>query len=69
MKSEKSESVQNNVQPEVQKLTVSLSVDEWNAVLSVIEQSTSPHIQVKSVAGELVKQLQPQVKVDEKTIG
>jgi hypothetical protein len=66
MKAEKAESVQNNVQPEVQKLTVILSVDEWNAVLSVIEQSTSPHIQVKSVAGELVKQLQPQVTEDAK---
>jgi hypothetical protein len=66
MKSEKSESVQNNVQQEVQKLTVSLSVDEWNAVLSVIEQSTSPHIQVKSVAGELINQLQPQVTEDAK---
>jgi hypothetical protein len=66
MKSEKSKSVQNNVQPEVQKLTVTLSVDEWNAVLSVIEQSTSPHIQVKSVAGELIKQLQPQVTEDAK---
>ena len=62
MKAEKSEIVQ----PEVQKLTVILSVDEWNAVLSVIEQSTSPHIQVKSVAAELVKQLQPQVKEDAK---
>lgn len=57
MKAEQSEIVQ----PEVQKLSVILSVDEWNAVLSVIEQSTSPHIQVKSVAAELVKQLQPQV--------
>ena len=49
--------------PEVQeeKLTVKLTVREWEAVLAVIEQSTSPHIQVKSVAAELVKQLQPQV--------
>ena len=62
MKAEQSEIVQ----PEVQKLSVILSVDEWNAVLSVIEQSTSPHIQVKSVAAELVKQLQPQVKEDAK---
>ena len=61
MKAEEAEIVQENVQPEVQKLTVELSVDEWNAVLSVIEQSTSPHIQVKSVAGELIKQLQTQV--------
>ena len=47
--------------PEVQKLKVELTVQEWEAVLAVIEQSTSPHIQVKSVAAELVKQLQPQV--------
>jgi hypothetical protein len=49
---------------EIQKLKVELSVQEWEAVLAVIEQSTSPHIQVKSVAAELVKQLQPQIKDD-----
>ena len=49
---------------EVQKLKVELSVQEWEAVLAVIEQSTSPHIQVKAVAAELVKQLQPQIKDD-----
>ena len=64
MKAEKSE-----VKQEVQKLKVELTVQEWEAVLAVIEQSTSPHIQVKSVAGELVKQLQPQIKVDEKAAG
>ena len=52
------------VQPEIQKLKVELTVQEWEAVLAVIEQSTSPHIQVKSVAAELVKQLQPQIKDD-----
>ena len=59
----KEEEVQAEVTPEVQeeKLTVKLTVQEWEAVLAVIEQSTSPHIQVKSVAAELVKQLQPQV--------
>ena len=57
----KEEEVQAEVQPEVQKLKVELTVQEWEAVLAVIEQSTSPHIQVKSVASELVKQLQPQV--------
>ena len=46
------------------KLKVELSVQEWEAILAVIEQSTSPHIQVKAVAAELVKQLQPQVKDD-----
>ena len=49
-----------------EKLTVKLTVQEWEAVLAVIEQSTSPHIQVKSVAAELVKQLQPQVPNDVK---
>jgi hypothetical protein len=59
MKTEKE--VQPEVQPEVQKLKVELAVQEWEAVLAVIEQSTSPHIQVKAVAAELVKQLQPQL--------
>ena len=52
------------VTPEIQKLKVELSVQEWEAILAVIEQSTSPHIQVKAVSAELVKQLQPQVKDD-----
>jgi hypothetical protein len=56
------EEVQPEVQPE--KLKVELTVQEWEAVLAVIEQSTSPHIQVKSVAAELIKQLQPQIKDD-----
>ena len=60
-KEETTPEVQAEVQPEVQKLKVELTVQEWEAVLAVIEQSTSPHIQVKSVAAELVKQLQPQV--------
>jgi hypothetical protein len=58
------EEVQPEVQTEVQKLKVELTVQEWEAVLAVIEQSTSPHIQVKSVAAELVKQLQLQIKDD-----
>ena len=52
------------VESEIQKLKVELTVQEWEAVLAVIEQSTSPHIQVKAVAAELVKQLQPQIKDD-----
>ena len=52
------------VESEIQKLKVELAVQEWEAILAVIEQSTSPHIQVKAVAAELVKQLQPQVKDD-----
>jgi hypothetical protein len=58
------EEVQTEVQPELQKLKVELTVQEWEAVLAVIEQSTSPHIQVKSIAAELIKQLQPQIKDD-----
>jgi hypothetical protein len=58
------EELQPEVQTEVQKLKVELTVQEWEAVLAVIEQSTSPHIQVKSVAAELIKQLQPQIKDD-----
>ena len=50
--------------PEIQKLKVELSVQEWEAILAVIEQSTSPHIQVKAVSAELIKQLQPQIKDD-----
>ena len=60
-KEETTTEVQAEVQQEVQKLKVELTIQEWEAVLAVIEQSTSPHIQVKSVAAELVKQLQPQV--------
>jgi hypothetical protein len=55
---------ETEVQTEAVKLKVELSVQEWEAILAVIEQSTSPHIQVKAVAAELVKQLQPQIKDD-----
>ena len=46
------------------KLKVELTVQEWEAILAVIEHSTSPHIQVKAVSAELIKQLQPQIKDD-----
>jgi hypothetical protein len=63
------EEVQTEEQPEQtiaepQKLKVELLLQEWEAVLAVIEQSTASHIQVKSVAAELVKQLKPQIKDD-----
>jgi hypothetical protein len=60
----KEKEVKTETTQEIQKLKVELSVQEWEAVLAVIEQSTSPHIQVKAVAAELVKQLQPQIKDD-----
>jgi hypothetical protein len=66
MKAEKEEQT-TEIQKEptqIQTLKVELTAIEWEAVLSVIEQSTSPHIQVKAVAAELVKQLQPQIKND-----
>jgi len=57
------------VQTEVQKLKVELTVQEWEAVLAVVDNSTSAHIQVKSVSAELVKQLQAQLpKVEEPKI-
>ena len=58
--------VAEQVAPEQPKLKVELTVQEWEAVLAVIENSTSAHIQVKAVASELVKQLEPQVKNDGK---
>jgi len=60
----KEKEVKTETTQEVQKLKVELAVQEWEAVLAVIEQSTSPHIQVKAVAAELVKQLQHQIKDD-----
>jgi hypothetical protein len=56
--------MKEQVQPEPKKLKVELTAIEWQAVLAVIEESTAPHIQVKAVAAELVKQLQPQIKDD-----
>jgi hypothetical protein len=50
---------------ELAKLKVELTVQEWEAVLSVVDQSTAPHLQVKSVSTELVKQLQPQIKTED----
>lgn len=35
---------------EVQKLTVDLTLQEWEAVLAIVEQSTAPYIQVKAVS-------------------
>jgi len=64
MKTKEVEKTEQVKQVEPQKLKVELTIQEWEAVLAVIENSTSAHIQVKSVAAELVKQLQPQVKDD-----
>ena len=52
------------LQVEPQKLKVELTVQEWEAVLAVIENSTAAYIQVKAISAELVKQLQPQIKDD-----
>lgn len=49
---------------EPKKLKVELTAQEWQAVLDVCEQSTAPHIQVKSVQNAIVEQLKPQI--DEK---
>ena len=50
---------------EQEKLKVELTLQEWETVLAVIDQSTSAHIQVKSVSSELVKQLQGQIPTTE----
>ena len=50
---------------EQEKLKVELTLQEWDTVLAVIDQSTSAHIQVKSVSSELVKQLQGQIPTTE----
>jgi hypothetical protein len=60
----KEKEVKTETTQEIQKLKVELTVQEWEAVLAVIEQSTASHVQVKAVAAELVKQLQPQIKDD-----
>lgn len=64
MKTKQVQKTESVKQVESQKLKVELLIHEWEAVLAVIENSTSAYIQVKSVAAELVKQLQPQVKND-----
>jgi len=46
------------------KLTVSLTLNEWQQVLTVIDASSASHQQVKNVTDELVRQLQPQIKAD-----
>lgn len=45
-------------------LTVTLPMNEWGAVLSAIEKSSAPFIQVNAILNELEKQLKPHVKDD-----
>jgi hypothetical protein len=56
---------EKEVVQEPEKLKVELTVQEWEAVLAVVDNSTSAHIQVKSVSAELVKQLQAQLPKEE----
>ncbi len=42
------------------KLTVTLTADQWNGTLQVIEQSQSPHVQVAAVQALIIPQLQEQ---------
>ena len=48
----------------VQILKVELPMHEWSAILSAIEKSAAPYIQVNAILNELDKQLQPQIKDD-----
>lgn len=47
------------------KMTVTLTLDQWNATLNIIEQSNAPHLQVQAVQGLIIPQLQEQVKANE----
>jgi hypothetical protein len=51
-------------QEEPQILTVKLPLNEWGAILSAIQQSSAPFIQVNAILNELDRQLKPQVKDD-----
>ncbi len=56
--------MKEEVQPEPQKLKVELPLNEWGAILSAIEKSAAPFIQVNAILNELDKQLKPQIKDD-----
>lgn len=43
------------------KLKAELTLQEWQVVLGVIEQSNAPHTQVKAVQELLINQLQGQI--------
>jgi hypothetical protein len=44
------------------KMTVTLTVDQWNGTLQVIEQSQAAHVQVSAVQALIIPQLQEQSK-------
>lgn len=46
---------------EDKKLKVELTVNEWNAVLQVIDQSNAPHLNVEAVKKVLIDQLKAQM--------
>ena len=59
----KTEQVEKQGLPE---LKVELTTQEWEAVLAVIENSTSAHVHVKSVINEFINQLKPQIPDNDK---
>jgi hypothetical protein len=52
------------MEEEPQILTIKLPLNEWGAILSAIQQSSAPFIQVNAILNELDRQLKPQVKDD-----
>lgn len=46
------------------KVSVSLTVEQWQGVLNVIEQSSAPHTDVKAVQQAIIGQIQEQLKQD-----
>lgn len=46
--------------------TVNATLQDWQAVLEVIEHSNSPHQQVKAVQGLIIGQIEGKLKVEAK---
>jgi hypothetical protein len=53
--------------PEPKTYTVSLTLNQWQEVIQVIDQSQSPHIQVKAINELIVNQVQKQLSDTTKT--
>lgn len=45
-------------------LSVKGSIQQWNGVLQIIEQSNAPHLEVQATKEFIIKQLQGQIKQD-----
>jgi hypothetical protein len=48
------------------KLKVELTVQQWQIILSQLDNSTSPHTEVKVTTGWIVEQVRPQLDTTKK---